>query len=234
MTGGLFIAILLIGVPISFVLMISAAVYVWLSGNQTLYDSFMQQLFSGIESYGLLAIPLFMLPGERLCPAPLGTEFSMAAPEADRILSTTPMTADDRWPPARLWLCPVTHPRTNVTASLSSRDSPSIAGPRMVQSGAGTRCQAHERDSLERLCRCIARPTRSHHCRLHQIASPRPRNVCACTDNEPDNDHDSSTIPPTTPLLLQQRRSAGYFAYPLGIHARCRGVAMPWNFAISL
>ena len=40
----------------------------------------------------------------------------MATPEADRILSTTPMTADDRWPPARLWLCPVTHPRTNVTA----------------------------------------------------------------------------------------------------------------------
>ena len=52
--------------------------------------------------------------------------------------------------------------------------------------------------------------TRSHHCRLHQIASPRPRNVCACTDNVPDNDHTSST----TPLLPQQRRSAGYFAYP--------------------
>ena len=64
MTGGIFIAMLLIGVPISFVLMISAAVYIWLSGNQMLYGSFMQQLFSGIESYGLLAIPLFMLTGE--------------------------------------------------------------------------------------------------------------------------------------------------------------------------
>ena len=64
MSGGIFVAILLIGVPISFVLMISAAVYVWLSGNQALYGSFMQQLFSGIESYGLLAIPLFMLTGE--------------------------------------------------------------------------------------------------------------------------------------------------------------------------
>ena len=52
--------------------------------------------------------------------------------------------------------------------------------------------------------------TRSHHCRLHKISSPRPRNVCARTDNVPDNDHASST----TPLLLQQRRSAGYFAYP--------------------
>ena len=29
--------------------------------------------------------------------------------------------------------------------------------------------------------------TRSHHCRLHQITSPRPRNACARTDNAPDN-----------------------------------------------
>ena len=64
MTGAFFVAILLIGVPISFVLTISAALYVWLSGNHTLYGSYMQQLFSGIESYGLLAIPLFMLTGE--------------------------------------------------------------------------------------------------------------------------------------------------------------------------
>lgn len=64
MTGGFFVAILLIGVPISFVLAISAVLYVWLSGNHTLYGSYMQQLFSGIESYGLLAIPLFMLTGE--------------------------------------------------------------------------------------------------------------------------------------------------------------------------
>ena len=48
-----------------------------------------------------------------------------------------------------------------------------------------------------------------HDCRL-EIASPRPRPVCARADNVPDNDHTAST----TPLLLQQRRSAGYFAYP--------------------
>ena len=53
-------------------------------------------------------------------------------------------------------------------------------------------------------------PIRSHHCRLHQIASPRPRKVCARTDNVPDNDHTVSTAP----LLLQQRGSAGHFAYP--------------------
>ena len=56
--------LLMAGVPISFVLAISAAVYVRLSGNETLYGSFMQQLFGGIEVYGLLAIPLFMLTGE--------------------------------------------------------------------------------------------------------------------------------------------------------------------------
>ena len=52
--------------------------------------------------------------------------------------------------------------------------------------------------------------TRSHHCRLHNFSSPRPRNVCARTDNPPANDHTSSN----TPLLLQQRRSASYFSYP--------------------
>ena len=40
----------------------------------------------------------------------------MATPEPGRILSTTPMTADNRWPPAQLRLFPVTHPRTNGTA----------------------------------------------------------------------------------------------------------------------
>ncbi|MEM8878061.1 MAG: TRAP transporter large permease [Pseudomonadota bacterium] len=64
MTGAVFAAILLAGVPISFVLMITGTLYIWLSGNSALYGSFMQQLFSGIESYGLLAIPLFMLAGE--------------------------------------------------------------------------------------------------------------------------------------------------------------------------
>ena len=40
----------------------------------------------------------------------------MTTPEPDRILSTLPMTTDDRWPPGPLLPCPVTHPRTNVTA----------------------------------------------------------------------------------------------------------------------
>ncbi|MCR9220965.1 MAG: TRAP transporter large permease [Alphaproteobacteria bacterium] len=64
MTGGVFLTLLLIGLPISFVLMVTAAVYIWLTDNTALYGSFMQQLFAGLESYGLLAIPLFMLTGE--------------------------------------------------------------------------------------------------------------------------------------------------------------------------
>ncbi|GIX12665.1 MAG: C4-dicarboxylate ABC transporter permease [Paracoccaceae bacterium] len=64
MTGAVFLALLLVGLPIGFVLMGTAVAYVYLTGNTTLYASFMQQLFAGLESYGLLAIPLFMLTGE--------------------------------------------------------------------------------------------------------------------------------------------------------------------------
>jgi tripartite ATP-independent transporter DctM subunit len=46
------------------VLLGTALAYIYLSGNGVLFASFAQQLFSGIESYGLIAIPLFMLTGE--------------------------------------------------------------------------------------------------------------------------------------------------------------------------
>ena len=139
------------------------------------------------------------------------------------------MTTDEQWPPARLRLCPATHPRTNGTAprrlhtiatgttralerqGLLTRDDETPAldiepaddfeqllgaaihyriatGPRAGRKAltlrtvgpspppdnpciaqlsgfslhAGTVCEAHERDSLERLCRYIARPTLSN------------------------------------------------------------------------
>ncbi|MEM7047965.1 MAG: TRAP transporter large permease [Pseudomonadota bacterium] len=59
-----FIALLLIGLPIALVLAVSALVYIVASGETVLFQSYSQQLFSGIESYGLLAVPLFMLAGE--------------------------------------------------------------------------------------------------------------------------------------------------------------------------
>jgi len=59
-----FVTLLLIGVPIALVLAISALVYIFVSGQTVLLQSYSQQLFSGMESYGLLAVPLFMLAGE--------------------------------------------------------------------------------------------------------------------------------------------------------------------------
>ena len=59
--SSIFAALLFLGVPIALVLGISAIAYIYLSGNTVLYLSFPQQLFAGLENYGLLAIPLFMI-----------------------------------------------------------------------------------------------------------------------------------------------------------------------------
>ena len=64
MTAVIFMVLLLGAVPISLVLILTSAWYIWSSGNTVLFESFSQQLFSGLENYGLLAIPLFMLTGE--------------------------------------------------------------------------------------------------------------------------------------------------------------------------
>lgn len=64
MTPALFLAKLLLAVPVAVVLALTAMWYIWESDNTILYDSFAQRMFSGVEAYGLLAIPLFMLTGE--------------------------------------------------------------------------------------------------------------------------------------------------------------------------
>jgi tripartite ATP-independent transporter DctM subunit len=64
MTAAVFVFLLILGVPIAFVLLGTALAYIGISGNDVLFASFAQQLFSGVESYGLIAIPLFMLAGE--------------------------------------------------------------------------------------------------------------------------------------------------------------------------
>lgn len=66
MTALVFAFKLLIGVPVALVLAMTAIWYIWESGNTVLYDSFAQKMFSGLENYGLLAIPLFMLTGEMM------------------------------------------------------------------------------------------------------------------------------------------------------------------------
>ncbi|MBE0455230.1 MAG: TRAP transporter large permease [Roseovarius sp.] len=66
MTPLVFAFKLLIAVPVALVLALTAIWYIWESGNTVLYNSFAQKMFSGLENYGLLAIPLFMLTGEMM------------------------------------------------------------------------------------------------------------------------------------------------------------------------
>lgn len=62
--GLTFATLLFLAMPIAFVLAVTAVAYIGASGEHVLFESFPQQLFSGLEKYGLLAIPLFMLVGE--------------------------------------------------------------------------------------------------------------------------------------------------------------------------
>lgn len=62
--GGSFIGLVILSVPIAFVLAICALIYIFVSGNTILLQSFPQQLFGGLENYGLLSLPLFILLGE--------------------------------------------------------------------------------------------------------------------------------------------------------------------------
>jgi len=60
----IFVLLLLIGIPISLVLIITSLSYILITGDMTLMTSVPQKMFSGMDNFGLLAIPLFMLAGE--------------------------------------------------------------------------------------------------------------------------------------------------------------------------
>ncbi|MBM4761878.1 TRAP transporter large permease [Bacillus sp. B15-48] len=60
----LFIILLLLRVPIAFVLGITTVIYIFASSNLGLVATVPQRLYSGLETYSLLAIPLFMMAGE--------------------------------------------------------------------------------------------------------------------------------------------------------------------------
>ncbi|GAA4705770.1 TRAP transporter large permease [Brevibacillus fulvus] len=60
----LFFMLMLIRVPISLVLGISSVLYIVMSDKWGLLESLPQRLYSGVEGFSLLAIPLFMLAGE--------------------------------------------------------------------------------------------------------------------------------------------------------------------------
>lgn len=79
MTPLIFAFKLLIAVPVALVLALTAIWYIWESDNTVLYDSFAQKMFSSIENYGLLAIPLFMLTGELMNEGGMTTRLINAA-----------------------------------------------------------------------------------------------------------------------------------------------------------
>src|SRR5690625_6344863 len=60
----IFLLLLLVGIPISLLLAITAIAYLFIVGDMTLLTSVPQKMFSGVDNFGLLAIPLFMLARE--------------------------------------------------------------------------------------------------------------------------------------------------------------------------
>jgi len=64
LTGAAFTAFLLAGLPIGLVLCLATLSYIVATRSWQLFDSYLIQLFGGIDSYGLLALPLFILVGE--------------------------------------------------------------------------------------------------------------------------------------------------------------------------
>ena len=64
LTSLFFVAIMLVGVPIGLCLCLSGIFYIYSTGNPVLLQSYATQMFAGVDSYGLIAIPLFILIGE--------------------------------------------------------------------------------------------------------------------------------------------------------------------------
>lgn len=62
--GFSFVLLLALGAPIAFVLLAVAMLLIAEGGHGILFQSLPQQLFGGLENYGLLALPLFILLGE--------------------------------------------------------------------------------------------------------------------------------------------------------------------------
>ncbi len=73
MTAAAFLILLLIGLPIGLVLCLAALVFIWQTGNLLLIDSFPLKLFTSLDNFGLLAIPLFILIGELMNGAGITT-----------------------------------------------------------------------------------------------------------------------------------------------------------------
>lgn len=60
----IFFVLMAIQIPIALVVGITSIAYIGIDGNAGLFNNVPQRLYSGVESFSLLAIPLFMLAGE--------------------------------------------------------------------------------------------------------------------------------------------------------------------------
>ena len=63
-SGIAFALMLFIGVPVALCLCVTAIIFLYVADMTVLYESYPTQLFDGGSSYGLLAIPMFILIGE--------------------------------------------------------------------------------------------------------------------------------------------------------------------------
>ncbi|WP_134700752.1 TRAP transporter large permease [Ammoniphilus sp. YIM 78166] len=59
-----FFSLLLIGVPVAFVLGLTTLIFVFSTGNIGIMQSLPSKMFNGLQNYGLVAIPMFILLGE--------------------------------------------------------------------------------------------------------------------------------------------------------------------------
>ncbi|AJE46826.1 TRAP transporter large permease [Celeribacter indicus] len=67
-----FVALIALGVPIAWVLVLTSLALIAQGGDWILLESLPQQLFGGIETYALLALPLFTLLGELMGAGGIG------------------------------------------------------------------------------------------------------------------------------------------------------------------
>ena len=64
LTFSAFVVVMLLGVPIGLCLCLGALAYIAATGSPQLLSNYPLQMFGGVDSYGLIAIPLFILIGE--------------------------------------------------------------------------------------------------------------------------------------------------------------------------
>lgn len=79
MTTIAFVILLVIGLPIGLILCMAALVFIFETGNPLLLDSYPLKLFSSLDNFGLLAIPLFILIGELMNGAGITTRLVQLA-----------------------------------------------------------------------------------------------------------------------------------------------------------